>query len=153
MPTDIWGNATWLLFHTLAAQIDENQFVKNRNLLVEIITTTCAHLPCPTCTKDATNIIKRANLHNIKTKKDFIEFLRQFHNIVNIKLNKKSYSEEEIKTKYNKVNLVNVIQNFVNIFSNPSGNMRMITHSFQQQNFIKQLIPKLQKLAQCCIGR
>ena len=97
MPTDKWGNATWLLFHTLAAQIDESKFEKNKNLLIEIITTTCAHLPCPTCTKDASNIIKRGNLHNIKTKSDFVEFLRQFHNIVNIKLHKKSYSAEEIK--------------------------------------------------------
>lgn len=150
MPTDKWGNATWLLFHTLAAQIQEDKFIEKRDLLIEIIVTTCSHLPCPTCTKDASGIIKRANLHNIKNKSDFIEFLRQFHNIVNIKLQKKTYSSEEILTKYNKVNLVQTMQHFINMFSNSSGNMKMIVHSFQRQNFIKLLAPKLQKIAESC---
>ena len=151
MPTDTWGNATWLLFHTIAAQIQEDKFIENRNLLVEVIVTTCSNLPCPTCTKHASSIIKRANLHNIKTKNDFIEFLRQFHNIVNIKLNKKTYTIDEIKNKYNRIDLVQITQHFINVFSKSSGNMKMIINTFQRQNFIKQLIPKLQKLVENCV--
>lgn len=150
MPTDTWGNATWLLFHTIAAQIQEDKFAENRDLLVDVIITTCSNLPCPTCTKDASSILKRANLHNIKNKNDFIEFLRQFHNIVNIKLHKKTYSLDEIENKYNRVNLHQTSEHFINVFSKSSGNMKMIIHTFQRQNFVKQLIPKLEQLIKNC---
>ena len=150
MPTDKWGNATWLLFHTLAAQIDEDKFNNNKIILIDIIVSTCSHLPCPICMNDAKKIISKANITNIQNKTDFIEFLRQFHNIVNIKLGNKTYSEEEIENMYAKINLVNIISQFIQIYSEPSGNMRMIVHSFQRKNFLKNIIPKLNKLITCC---
>jgi len=149
MPTKEWGNATWLLFHTLAAQIDETKFAEFKNLLILIITTTCHNLPCPICTQDASNILKKANIHNINTKEDFIEFLRQFHNIVNIKLQQKTFSIEELKI-YNKIHLINVINNFINLYIKPSGNMKMIINSFQRQNFINQITPKLKLIVKHC---
>lgn len=149
MPTKEWGNATWLLFHTLAAQIDETKFTEFKNSLISIITTTCHNLPCPMCSQDASNILKKANIHNINTKKDFIEFLRQFHNIVNIKLQHKTFSIEELKI-YDNVHLVNVINNFINLYIKPSGNMKMIINTFQRQNFINQIIPKLKLIIKHC---
>ena len=149
MPTNQWGNATWLLFHTLAAQIDEDKFNNNKIILIDIVVSTCSHLPCPICMNDAKNIINKANINNIQNKADFIEFLRQFHNIVNIKLGNKTYSEEEIVNMYDKKNLVNVINHFIQIYSRSSGNMKMIAQSFQRKNFIKSITPKLNKLITC----
>ena len=150
MPTDRWGNATWILFHTIAAQISYNNFEKYKDLLVEVIVTTCNNLPCPTCKDHASNIIKQAKTVNIKKKSDFIEFLRQFHNIVNIKLEKKTYSKEEIDKKYNNLDLVKIMKNFITVFSLPSRNMKMLRHSFHQQNFVKNIKPKLEYIVVNC---
>jgi hypothetical protein len=150
MPTKEWGNITWILFHTLAAQIKESNFSKSRNLLIEFVITTCNHLPCPVCTQDASNILKKANIQNIKTKENFIEFLRQFHNIVNLKLNNKTVSEDEIKNMYKKVHLVNIINNFIQLYAKPSGNMKLIIHSYQRQSYINKTVPILTNLIQQC---
>jgi len=150
MPTDIWGNATWILFHTLSVQINSEKFKENKMELIEIIRSICTHLPCPICTADAINILNKAYINNIKTKEDFIEFLRQFHNIVNIKLGKQEFLKEEINKKYTRLNLINIINHFLNIFSKSSGNMKMIAYSFQRQKIIKELKPKLQKILIYC---
>ena len=150
MPTNTWGNITWLLFHTLAAQIDKNKFVQNKDQIITIITKTCAHLPCPTCTRDATEILKKANLKNINTKSDFIEFLRQFHNIVNIKLNNKTVSKEELINMYKKNNLIKIVNLFIKVYTTSYGNMKMMTHNFHKDQFIKQIIPELQSLLVFC---
>ena len=116
MPTDIWGNATWLLFHTLSVQINSKKFEENKMEIIEIIRSICLHLPCHICTSDAKIILNKAYINNIKTKEDFIEFIRQFHNIVNIKLGKQEFLKEEINKKYSTLNLVNIINHFLNIF-------------------------------------
>ena len=100
MSSKIWGTYTWIFFHTLAEKIKEEHFESNRKDFINIIIKTCNHLPCPDCSEHATSTLKKANLENIKTKKHFIEFLRQFHNIVNIKINKKEMSEESIINLY-----------------------------------------------------
>ena len=62
-----WGTITWIFFHTLAEQINENKFDKVKPLMIKIVTDTCHHLPCPFCRKDATNIIKQAYINRIQT--------------------------------------------------------------------------------------
>ena len=153
MPTKEWGNATWLLFHTIAAQIDETKFKEVRSELIDVIIVTCSHLPCPVCTQDASAILKKAYLHKIKTKDHFIEFLRQFHNIVNIKLDQKTFSKEEIENMYNNNNLITVTNNFVNLYLKPSGNMKMIIHTFQRQNFINKILPILKNIINNCLHK
>ena len=126
MSTKEWGNITWKFFHTLAEQINESKFPEVRDKLVNIVTTTCEHLPCPDCSEHATRILKKAYIKNIRTKKHFIEFLRQFHNIVNIKLSKKTYNNEEIKDMYNKNNLTQIIYQLISIYSKPTNNSKMM---------------------------
>ncbi len=149
MSTKEWGNATWFLFHTLAQQIREEEFSNEKSRLIRFVQNTCSHLPCPVCAADASHIISRAYVDKIKTKDDFIEFLRQFHNIVNTKLDKPAMSAEEVNTKYKKARLDLVIKNFFNLLTVSYGNMKMLIHSYQRQNFIRtqkdylnSLIPK-----------
>lgn len=153
MPTKDWGNATWLLFHTIAAQIDETKFEKVKSQLIDVIIDTCDHLPCPMCTQDAGTILKKAYIHKIKTKDHFIEFLRQFHNIVNIKLDQKTFSKEEIKDMYNNMNLITISNNFVNLYLKPTGNMKMIIHTFHRQNFMNKIIPILKNIINNCLHK
>jgi hypothetical protein len=58
----------------------------------------------------------------INTKADMIEYLRQFHNIVNIKLDKPIIDKNYVITHYKNVNLSAVIRQFVKAYSHKYGN-------------------------------
>ena len=148
-----WGNITWALFHTLAVQIDKDKFLQVKDRVIMIITKTCQHLPCPICSKDAGEILKKANIKNVHTKDDLIEFLRQFHNIVNIKLKKKTVEKHELENMYKKNNLVQIINLFIKIYSTSYGNMKMMMHNFHKEQFIKQLLPELKNIIVFCNGQ
>ena len=147
MSNKVWGNITWKLFHSLSMQIDEKEFSNVKNTLINIIINTCYNLPCPFCSDHASNhVLKRAYIKNIKTKEHFVEFLRQLHNIVNIKLNKKIFTIEELNTIYIDINLGNIIQEFIKIYSIQYHNMRLMAHNMQRQLFLKQLIKDLNSI-------
>lgn len=142
-----WGNITWKLFHSLAAQVNEAKFSEVRDKLINIIINTCNNLPCPFCKEHASNkVIKRAYINNIKTKAHYIDFLRQLHNIVNIKLYKKTYSMEEIKDMYNNTNLGMIIKEFIRIYSIQYHNMRFISDSMHRNEYVKNLIKELNSI-------
>ena len=145
-----WGNATWILFHTLAQQIREDEFIKEKDRLIRFIQNTCAHLPCPVCAAHASSVVSRAYINQIKTKEDFIEFLRQFHNIVNTKLNKPAMSAEEVSSKYKRARFDLVIRNFFNTLTVSYGNMKMLIHSYQRQHFIRSQKSYLDSLLSKC---
>ena len=92
MNSKIWGTITWLFFHTLAEKIHENKFEKVKVDVINIIILVCNNLPCPDCSNHATEVLKKAYISNIQSKKHLIEFLRQFHNIVNIKIGKQEFT-------------------------------------------------------------
>ena len=134
-----WGNITWSFFHTLAARIDESKFHKIRNLVIDLIIDTCKHLPCPVCREDATNIINKSYIQNIQTKRHLVEFLRQLHNIVNIKLHKKIFTEIETKNRYINYNLNKVFEEFTKIYSISYHNMKLNQTDFHKKNFIQKV--------------
>jgi hypothetical protein len=141
-----WGNITWKLFHTLAIQLDEKKFEHVKDLVIEIIVDTCRNLPCPICQKDATDLIKKAYLNKITSKKYLIEFLRQFHNIVNIKLHKKNVTETEINNIYKNTNLYNTIQEFIRIYNISYHNLKLNKSDYKKKNFINNFITKINKI-------
>ena len=147
MSTKEWGNITWKLFHTLVAQIKEEHFDKVKNKLVNIVINTCKNLPCPFCAEHASNkVLKRAYIQNIKTKEHFIEFIRQLHNIVNIKLMKKVYSINEVNNMYKNENLGIIINEFFKIYSIQYHNMRLMTNSMYRKIFLNDLMNDLHSI-------
>jgi len=150
MSSKEWGTATWILFHTLAAQIKDEHFIREKDKLIRFIVSTCGHLPCPVCAADASRIVSRAYITQIHTKQDFIEFLRQFHNIVNTKLSKPGMSSEEVITKYKRARLDLVIQNFLRILTVSYGNMKMLIHSYQRQHYFRMQKEYLESLLPKC---
>jgi hypothetical protein len=142
-----WGNITWSLFHNLAARVKEDKFSEVKDKLINIVISTCNNLPCPICMEHASNhILKRAYIGNIKTKEHFIEFLRQMHNIVNIKLHKKNYTIEEIKDMYLNENLGSIINNFFRIYSIQYHNMRLMANSMNRKIFLKKFANNLNEI-------
>lgn len=152
MSNSEWGNAAWILFHTLAQQIKEQEFPRQRTKLINFVVQTCSYLPCPVCAQSASAILNRAYLSKIVTKADFIEFVRQFHNIVNNKLHKPIMSVEDIGNKYNMSRLDIVIEHFLRTLSVSYGNMRMLVQSYQRQSYIRTQRPLLYALRNSCRG-
>lgn len=144
-PPEVWGPAIWTLFHTLADRIREDAYEFIFPSLFNIITRICKYLPCPECANDATIFLARIKHSDLRTKIQFKNTFYLFHNYVNAKKRKRLFNYSNINM-YNKLKLVNVINNFINNYQT-KGNMKLLNESFQRQfvindfkNFIKKYI-------------
>ena len=147
-----WGNITWMLFHTLAEKINDSDFDNVKNDILFFIKQTCNHLPCPICSDHATNTLKKVNFNLIKTKADLIEFLRQFHNVVNIRTDKPIVEKEFVITYYKNLDIVVIINHFIRVYSHKYGNFDVsaFNRSNQRSLYLKNSIPKLKYFLKYC---
>jgi sulfur relay (sulfurtransferase) DsrC/TusE family protein len=152
MSQNVWGSITWLLFHSFAEKINEEHFAGIKDRFITFIKDTCFNLPCPICSNHALEVLKQSNMNLINTKADMIEFLRQFHNIVNIKLDKPIIDKNYVITHYKNVNLIAVIRQFVKAYSHKYGNYEI--KAFQRANdrhlYLKGAIININIILQCC---
>lgn len=146
MNSKYWGTITWIFFHTLAEKIKDENFENNKQLFINIIINTCNHLPCPECSEHATKVLSQSYLNNIKTKKHFVEFLRQFHNIVNIKTNKKELTSEEIMDLYKNNNLSLILINLIRTYKSIKTSERLMMYNFYRDKFLSELYNDVQKI-------
>ena len=51
---EVWGPATWTLFHVLAEKVNEFVYTRIAGQLFDVIRRICSALPCPECAQDAT---------------------------------------------------------------------------------------------------
>lgn len=134
-----WGNAVWLLFHTLAEKLKDEHKAEVNILLIHI-TNICANLPCPDCQQHASRVMAGVNKANISSsKQSLIDFLWSFHNSVNQRTKTAFYPKESLEI-YKRANTVNVIQNFINIMSATSNNEKTMLHGFHRALYMKQFI-------------
>jgi hypothetical protein len=152
MSQNVWGSITWILFHSFAEKINEEHFINIKDRFIAFIKDTCLNLPCPICSSHALEVLKQANFKSINTKADMIEFLRQFHNIVNIKLDKPIIDKNYIITYYKNVNLHAIIQQFIRAYSHKYGNYEI--KAFQRANdrhlYLKGAIININIFLHCC---
>ena len=147
-----WGNITWILFHTLAEKVNKEHFPNVKNELISFIKMTCHNLPCPICSNHAIQNLSKAKLNLINTKADMIEFLRQFHNLVNIHTGKDTVEKEFVISKYKKGILPNIIVEFNRIYMTKYGNFEVnaFLRSNKRQLYLKEANKKLKYLVQYC---
>ena len=139
-----WGNAVWLLFHTLAEKLKEEHLTE-LPILVSHITGICNSLPCPDCQQHASNTMNVVNKTAIASSKEaLIDFLWKFHNDVN-KRTKTAYYPKESLDKYKTANTQNVIKHFIKIMSATSNNEKTMLHSFHRGLYMKQFIEYVNK--------
>ena len=136
-----WGNNIWYLFHSIAHKIKEDRFEFHKNNLFFIIKTICNTLPCPDCSKDATNMLNKIDYNSIKNKNDFKMFLFNFHNAVNAKLNKPQFSYVSLDSKYHNVN-INALYYNLNVIYNINTNIPQLMSSSFHKNLS---FPKIQE--------
>ncbi len=134
-----WGNAVWLLFHTLAEKIKE-EHVAELPILLSHITGICNNLPCPDCKKHASSVMLQINKQQIAaSKENVINFLWMFHNDTNKRTKTAIYPKESLAI-YKTANTVNVIKNFIQIMSGASNNEKTMLYSFHRGLYMKKFI-------------
>ena len=139
-----WGNAIWLLFHTLAEKI-KDEHISELPILVSNITSNCNNLPCPDSQQHASKTMNVVNKTAIASSKEaLIDFLWKFHNDVN-KRTKTAYYPKESLDKYKTANTQNVIKHFIKIMSATSNNEKTMLHSFHRGLYMKQFIEYVNK--------
>jgi hypothetical protein len=126
MKKQIWGNATWYLFHTLAYKL-KPECAYELPALFEIIKLTCMNLPCPICQAHAIELINQVDKVKVTSSQEkFKEFLFQMHNKVNFKLGNNIFTQQEYNLKYSKAKTINILKHFIFIMSNTNQDMTQI---------------------------
>jgi hypothetical protein len=111
-----WGAPTWTLLHTIPEKLNTDTFIKHKDNIIRLIVTICSNLPCPTCSQHASEYMKRVNFIAIKTSDDLKKMLFIFHNSVNERKGYAQYSYDNLDDRYLKLNLVDVINEFMSHF-------------------------------------
>ena len=147
-----WGNITWYLFHTLAEKVNSEKFNEIKPTILYFIQDTCRNLPCPVCAAHAQSFLKLSKLELVKTKEDLIDFLRQFHNLINSNTGKEIVSKEFVITKYKTANLLRIINNFLQVYSHSYGNFEInsFLRSNERRKFVRFAVNQLKHIAQYC---
>lgn len=123
-----WGEPTWLFFHTIVYKIKDEKFQELRVELLNIIYTICSNLPCPTCASHAVDYLKSINYSFIRTKKELINMLYNFHNEVNKKKGFAIFPYDELESKYSTAVTKNIIFNFIIHYQDKHKSIHMIAN-------------------------
>ena len=137
-PPEVWGPAVWTLFHTLIEQLNPNAYPHIIGSLFGMIVRICKVLPCPECSKDASNFLAKINLSHYKTKDEFKNMMYLFHNWVNAKKRKPLFNYAHMNN-YANIPLPHVINRFIATY-HTKGNMKMLTETFQRSMVVKDFI-------------
>jgi hypothetical protein len=130
-----WGNAVWILFHTLAYKL-KPEYSNETAILFTHIINICSNLPCPDCQEHATTILSRSNKGKItSTRETLIQFLFAFHNIVNKKISTPEFPIDSLSI-YSRANTKRVVAHFIHIMSMNINNDKLMMNSFRRQKYI-----------------
>lgn len=138
MTTKTWGPPTWIFLHCLAHKIKNQYFDELKSSIIKFIVIICRNLPCPECAEHASLIMKHLKAENIKTKDDLEEMLFIFHNMVNEKLEKQLYEENDLSL-YDDYIFPLVSQNFFQSWRRLPHNPQMINNNFHKNILLRNL--------------
>lgn len=137
MEKQVWGNAVWLLFHTLAAKL-KPEFADEPKVLFGHIKQICSNLPCPDCAEHATALLNSINVNAVCASSESLKsFLYYFHNNVNSKIKKPQFTQEEANARYAKANTQPVVIQFIQIMETNMNNEKMMMMSFHRKQYMK----------------
>jgi len=136
-PPEVWGPATWTLFHVLAEKVNEFVYPRIAGQIFDVIKRICSALPCPECAQDATIFLSKVRVHELRTKNDFKNMVYMFHNYVNAKKRRPLFNYANLEI-YKKYNIVSVFNRFISVY-HTKGNMRLLAESFQRQLIVRNI--------------
>ncbi len=129
----VWGPYIWYMLHGLAEKIKDKSFHDLKNELLEHIFNICVNLPCPSCSTHSREYLQKIDFKKIKTKQELRLMLLDFHNNVNIRLRKPTFSYQQLIDKYKTVNFNNVINNFFLFFEDKHKTVNMLSNDMYTQ--------------------
>lgn len=132
-----WGPIVWKTLHCITLKIKNEEFEKEKNYIIKIISDICINLPCPQCASHASNFIRRYKMKNIKNKDELIKYIFLMHNNVNKRLKKKSYNFDDIEI-YNSYDIKNVLTDYYKMNINLRTSERMMLHNYHRKMFISE---------------
>jgi hypothetical protein len=136
----VWGPIVWTFFHTIAEKVKDDQFHKMLPSMLMYIKRICANLPCPDCSKHATQYISKINETQFVTKESFKIFLMNFHNSVNFRTGKPLFTVEQLNERYPRAITMVVVSNFIKVYSHRNTNIKLLINSFHKDILVKDLI-------------
>uniref|UniRef100_A0A6C0L0S3 thiol oxidase n=1 Tax=viral metagenome TaxID=1070528 RepID=A0A6C0L0S3_9ZZZZ len=136
MKKAVWGPIVWKTLHCITLKVKDEEFINEREQIIQIITSICSNLPCPQCSSHSMGIIRRYKLSLVKTKTDLIKFVYMMHNHVNKRLNKKNYTFQDIE-HYNNYNIKTVLSNYYTMNINMKQGEKMMLYSYHRRQFLK----------------
>ena len=137
---DVWGPATWTLFHTLAEKIKDEHYAEVLPDMLIMIKRICMNLPCPDCSAHAIQMMSKVSASHFPTKDNLKAFLFHFHNTVNMRTGKQAVMLEELNAKYARANTFVIVPHFIKVFSHRNTNVRLLINSFHKDMLIKDFI-------------
>lgn len=129
----VWGPPIWYFFHTIAHKIKESSFLPLKNDILMHIVQICNNLPCPTCSKHASQYLESVDMKKINSKQDLKLMLFQFHNVVNKKLGKPEFSIIELDKKYENAKFERILTIFFHFFEDKHRTVHMISNDMYTQ--------------------
>lgn len=106
-----WGEPTWYFFHTFIEKITPFRYSSIHVEIINIYETICKNLPCPLCRDHAMKYLKGNNIKGMVTRDKMKMFLFNFHNDVNVRLNK-SKQPIQMLEQYKRINIIRAHQYF-----------------------------------------
>ena len=98
MNQKVWGPGTWLLLHSISF----NYTTKKRKEVENFLYSLNEVLPCRYCRESMTKHIKKYP-PNLNSRREFVTWMIDFHNLVNVSLNKPIVSFDEAIKIYEKL--------------------------------------------------
>ena len=128
-----WGPYIWYMLHGLAEKVKLSSYDTVRSELLEHIYNICLNLPCPSCSTHSREYLQKIDFKKLQTKDDLRLMLLDFHNNVNIRLNKPSFSYQQLNDKYKTANLNKIINNFFIFFEDKHKTVNMLANDMYTQ--------------------
>lgn len=134
--TNIWGATYWNFFHTISTMYPDKPSDLDKNMASTFMSKIDKILPCKKCAKHYQQNFRSFKIRNaLNSKNDFIEWFVDFHNYVNMALNKKMLDKFKMINKIKKNSIDNPENN--NIISQLCDVMEFMIHAFPEKENIR----------------
>lgn len=144
---NIWGSATWNLFHSMAFKLKPGNEWLVPALYAHIVQLSSS-LPCPDCSDHATAMWSSYPFH-VATKQDLVMMLFRGHNVVNRRLGKKLLSIDEHDKRYTLLVFSDICNHYSRIMLKTDGSDLRLTDSLHRKRAVQELMSLLKTHWHC----
>jgi hypothetical protein len=129
-----WGKPTWHFFHIFSAKIKDDFFRQNRTVILEILSGICGVLPCPICSKHASEYLMTNRFSQIQTKAELVEFFYNFHNVVNGRKGYQQYPREQLSVyESSSISFINACRLFIHHFEDRHRSFKLMADDMSRR--------------------